>query len=80
MHLCPQGEGILATPEYEIHGFQIPYHIFQASNLRGDFLATCKFRSCCCFQRPRPNRSDDKNNLYAPTLQGGVTVNHIRIS
>ena len=48
----------LATPEYEIHCFQIPSYTFQDSNIRGDFLATCKLRSC--FQRPRPNRSDDK--------------------
>ena len=37
MHLCPLGEGILATPEYEIHGFQIPYYTFQDANLRGGF-------------------------------------------
>ena len=40
MHVCPLGESILATPEYEIHGFQIPYYIFQDANLRGDFFAT----------------------------------------
>ena len=39
----------LATPEYEIHGFQIPYYTFQDLILRGDFLATCKLRSCCIF-------------------------------
>ncbi len=38
MHLCPLGEAILATPEYEIHGFQIPYYTFQDSILRGDFF------------------------------------------
>ena len=39
----------LATPEYEIHCFQIPYYTFQDSNLREDFLATCGFAHAVVF-------------------------------
>ena len=37
MHVCPLGGIILTTPEYEIHGFQIPYYIFQDADLCGAF-------------------------------------------